>query len=147
MGEKQIRAQADKVGADALRPMFDALADLAVAVDAASRRDEVRAQARERAERIMADAEAEIGRRDQHWRDAWQAALAAGWTAAQLRADPINMAPPHQPRRRGGSRAARSDQPSRAEGITQHASVADTRERDHQYALVAANSDQPQQHP
>jgi hypothetical protein len=73
MGEKQIRALADKVGADALRPMFDALADLAVAVDAASRRDEVRAQARERAERLMADAEAEIGRRDQRWRDAWQA--------------------------------------------------------------------------
>jgi hypothetical protein len=42
--------------------------DLAVAVNAASRRDEVRAQARERAERIMADAEAEIGRRDQRWR-------------------------------------------------------------------------------
>jgi len=73
--------------------MFDALADLAVA----SRRDEVRAQARQRAERIMADTEAEIGRCDQRWRDAWQAALAAGWTAAQLRAEPINMAPPLQP--------------------------------------------------
>jgi len=111
MGEKQIRAQADKVGADALRPMFDALADLAVAVDAASRRDEVRAQARERAERIMADAEAEIGRRDQRWRDAWQAALAAGWTAAQLRAEPINMAPPHQLRRRVGKGAAQGINP------------------------------------
>jgi len=121
MGEKQIRAHADKLGADALRPMFESLQNLAVAADAASREAEVRARARAQAQRILDDAEAEIARRYEDWRRAWQAARDAGWTIEKLRAEPINQRQPPaagRPKKPRTARPIRADADGRAAKVT-----------------------------
>lgn len=96
----------------ALRPQFEALQDLAVAAAAASDLDQVRAAARARADKVLADAEDECARRMDAWRTAYQAALRAGWTVSTLRSDPINQPQPSPnskrprgPRRTRGSRS------------------------------------------
>jgi len=94
MGDKQIRAQADKAGAEVLGPLFAALGDLAVAAAEANREDELRAAAKARAQQILDAAEAEIVRRREGWWLAWQAARHAGWTVGKLRSAPINQRQP-----------------------------------------------------
>ena len=100
MGERQIRAQADRTGAEVLGPMFKALGDLAVAAAEAGQDEELRAAARARARQILEAAEAEIVRRKQRWWLAWQAARQAGWSAEKLRSAPVNQRQPpiaHKP--------------------------------------------------
>ncbi|WP_018685342.1 hypothetical protein [Actinokineospora enzanensis] len=94
MGEKQIRTKAEKAGADALRPQFDALGDLAVAAEAAGQADALRAAAKARAQKILDDAEIEVVRRFDRWRAAWQKARKAGWSVERLRAAPIKQQQP-----------------------------------------------------
>lgn len=101
MGEKQIRAKAAQAGADALQPQFDALGDLAVAAEAAANADAVRAAAKVKAQQIIDDAEAEVARRFDRWREAWQNARNAGWTVERLRAAPISQQqPPAAPKKK-----------------------------------------------
>lgn len=97
MGETQIRAGAKKLGTEALRPQFDALEDLAVAAAAAGQADKLLAAAKKKAEKILQDAKAEIERRNDVWRQAYERACDAGWTARQLRGHPINQ--PQPPKR------------------------------------------------
>lgn len=94
MGEKQIRTQAEQVGAAALRPQFEALGDLAVAAAAAGQAGALRAAARARAQKILDDAEEEIVRRHDRWRAAWQKARTAGWSVERLRSAPISQKQP-----------------------------------------------------
>jgi hypothetical protein len=94
MGEKQIRVQADKAGAEVFGPLFAALGDLAVAAAEANREDELRAAAKAKAQQILDAAEADIVRRRELWWTAWQAARRAGWTAEKLRSAPINQRQP-----------------------------------------------------
>jgi len=94
MGEKQIRAQADRTGAEVLGPMFKALGDLAVAAAEAGQDAELRAAADAKARQILDAAETEIVRRKQRWWLAWQSARQAGWSAERLRAAPINQRQP-----------------------------------------------------
>jgi hypothetical protein len=94
MGEKQIRAKAEQAGADALRPQFDALGDLAVAAGAAGEADALRAAAKARAQQILDNAEAEVERRFDRWRAAWQKARKAGWSVERLRSAPIKQQQP-----------------------------------------------------
>jgi hypothetical protein len=94
MGEKQIRARAERAATEALQPQFDALGNLAIAADAAGKADELRAAAHRRAQQIHEAAELEIARRYDAWRQAWHDARRAGWTVEVLRSAPINQQPP-----------------------------------------------------
>ncbi|MEU0529166.1 hypothetical protein [Amycolatopsis tolypomycina] len=94
MGEKEIRTKAEQVGAAALRPQFEALGDLAVAASAAGQAGALRAAARVKAQKILADAEDEIARRNDRWRATWQKARTAGWSVEQLRSAPISQRQP-----------------------------------------------------
>jgi len=100
MGDRQLRTQAAQAGVTALKPLFDALGDLAVAASAVGQAAAIRAAATRRAEAVLDAAEAEIDRRQKAYLDAWAAALVTGWTEPQLRADPIRLQPPARPRRR-----------------------------------------------
>jgi hypothetical protein len=111
MGEKQIRAHAEQVGIEALRPLFDSLAELTAAAEAAGAADELRAAARVRAQQLLDDAEAQIELRQQRWREAWAAARAAGWTTRRLRAAPINQSPPPAVRTKTEGRQRRERPP------------------------------------
>jgi hypothetical protein len=94
MGEKQIRAQADKAGAEVLGPLFAALGDLAAAAAGPTRRLNCAAAARAEAQQILDAAEAEIVRRREGRWSAWQAARRAGWNTEKLRSAPINHRQP-----------------------------------------------------
>jgi len=85
MGEKQIRAEAARIGTEVLGPLFTALGDLAVAANNAGEEPDLRTAARIEADRILADAEAEILRRKRAWSDAYKAARTAGWSVEALR--------------------------------------------------------------
>jgi uncharacterized membrane protein len=94
MGEKQIRAHADKAATEVLGPLFTALSDLAVAAAEANQEDVLRAAAKAKAQQILDAAEAEIVARRERWWLAWQAARRAGWSADKLRSDPIGQRQP-----------------------------------------------------
>jgi hypothetical protein len=87
MGEKQVRAAAEKAALELLAPKFEALADLAVARSRASPEelDRVMADARKRAQDIIENAKAERTDRIERARAASQAARVAGWTPEELR--------------------------------------------------------------
>lgn len=116
MGEKQIRTKAEQAGADALRPQFDALGDLAVAAEAAGQADALRAAAKARAQQILDNAEAEVERRFDRWRAAWQKARKAGWTVERLRAAPIKQQqPPAAPKAKKATTTASGETTAGAE--------------------------------
>ncbi|RJQ66169.1 hypothetical protein D5S17_35680 [Pseudonocardiaceae bacterium YIM PH 21723] len=116
MGEKQIRTDAEKAGAEVLQPQLEALAVLAVAASAASKAERLRQQAKVRAQKVIDAArvraqklidaaevkaqqgidatEDKITDEIQSWRVAWQRACDAGWTPTQLRSAPIGLRQP-----------------------------------------------------
>ncbi len=112
MGERQLRAQAAQAGVTALKPLFDVLGDLAVAASAVEQADVIRAAAARRAQAVLDAAEAEIGRLQKAYLEAWAGALEAGWTEPQLRADPIRLRPPAGLRRRRRKGLAPSSEPA-----------------------------------
>jgi hypothetical protein len=104
------RAQAQQAAIEVLAPETRAIGDLAVAAKAAGEADKLRVAARAkgqqlieaahaRAERLKAEAEVEIERRFERWRQAWRAARKLGWTTRRLGAKPINQQPPPMTRR------------------------------------------------
>lgn len=120
MGEKQIRAEAARAVDQALQKRRTTVEELAVAASAAGQADHLRAEAERRIEEIRAATEAEIARRVERWRKAWQAALAAGWKPGELRGAPLNLASPPaaKGRRRQPSRAANREITARDEGAS-----------------------------
>lgn len=124
MGEKRVRAGVASAATQALKPLYDSLGDLAVALDAATQEHELRAAAEHRAQRIMADAQARADELraateariiDLHAaaQRAWQAARDAGWTERQLTSPPLNLrlpAPAPRRRRRSSSTTAATRQ-------------------------------------
>jgi hypothetical protein len=119
MGEKQIRAHADKAAAEVLGPLFAALSDLAVAAAEANQEEALRAAAKAKAQQILEAAEAEIVARRERWWLAWQAARQAGWTPNKLRSDPI-----------GQRRPPASYRPKHAHGSVRVSGSGDRGERD-----------------
>lgn len=122
MGEKQIRAAAEKAARELHEPKFKALADLAVARRRAmpDELERVLADARERAQRILDNAKAEKVNRVEQARAAFQAARTAGWTPEELRG--LNLGPSSSapaPRRRPVSNGAQDDTPA-AETPSEH---------------------------
>jgi hypothetical protein len=104
------RAAAEQAAIEVLAPETRVVGDLAVAAQAAGEADTLRETARAkgqqlvqaaqaRAKQLELDAEEEIQRRFDHWRQAWQAAKQAGWTPRRLRATPISQQPPPMTRR------------------------------------------------
>lgn len=120
MGEKQIRAAAARAAAQALERRSTAVQDLAVAASAAGQADHLRAEAERRIEEIRAATEAEIARRVERWRKAWQAALAAGWKPGELRGAPLNLTSPSaaKGRRRQPSRSVTGEVSTRDVGAS-----------------------------
>lgn len=117
--EQQIAKAAARSALDVLAPRVDAARALALAehtalaaddvrADADRRVEKIRADAQRREAKVRADAEAEIERRIQEWSKAFQAALAAGWTRAQL-IDPLGLRLPPASRKR--ARRAAADRP------------------------------------
>lgn len=78
-------------------PRFKALGDLAVAATQAAGNDDLVAEAEARAAEIVAAAKVEAEQRIDGWRAKWQAARAAGWSAADLQSEKINQSPPPAP--------------------------------------------------
>lgn len=122
MGERQIRERAEKAALDLFRPRTEALADLSVAAEAASKEsiDKVMADAAAKAEAIMENARQEVAARMDRWRNAHRAALDAGWKVSELQSEPLNLrlppAPPKTKKGRGAGGAGPGDpSPPRAD--------------------------------
>jgi membrane protein involved in colicin uptake len=94
MGEKQVRTEAEHAGAEALRPRFDALGDLAIAAEEARKVPELLADAQRQSDQILADAEEAGRRRMDTWRAKWKAAKDAGWAEEELQGPTINQERP-----------------------------------------------------
>ncbi|CAL9677547.1 hypothetical protein SUDANB95_07872 (plasmid) [Actinosynnema sp. ALI-1.44] len=115
MGERQIRERAEKAALDLFRPRTEALADLSVAAEAASKEsiDKVMADAAAKAEAIMENARQEVATRMDRWRNAHRAALDAGWKVSELQSEPLKLRLPPAPTKtkkgRGGGGSGHGD--------------------------------------
>lgn len=119
MGEKRLRAGVASAATQALKPLYDTLGDLAVALDAVHQAPQLRAAADAKAQKILQDAhdriaelhattEARIIALHDAAQAAWQTARDAGWTDRQLTGAPLNLRPPALPRRRRTPRTTAS---------------------------------------
>ncbi|WP_309115991.1 hypothetical protein [Saccharothrix sp.] len=111
MGDNNIRREAERAAAEALKPRTDASVALAVAELAARQApkilekakqdaDAILAKAKQDADGVRAQAVQEVTRLQQEWARSWQAALDVGWEPAELTAAPLHHEEPPKPRRR-----------------------------------------------
>ncbi|MFJ8966707.1 hypothetical protein ACIRG5_45660 [Lentzea sp. NPDC102401] len=115
MGEKQIRAAAEKAARELHEPKFKALADLAVASRRAAPEElkRVLTDAKEQAQRILDNAKTEKANRVEQARVALQTARSAGWTSKELRGLNLDQ-PSSRPasRQRTASKSTQDEPPA-----------------------------------
>jgi hypothetical protein len=150
MGDKATnatRAAAVQAAIEVLAPETRAIGDLAVAAKAATEGDALREVARAKGQRLIeaaqvrahqleSDAEDEIQRRIDCWRQAWRAARQVGWTPRRLRAKPINQEPPPITRR-----------PRQAKGAAEAPAVENVGKRGNPAPLAGAPAQPPDGNP
>ncbi len=103
----ETREVAERNAAEVKRPFFLAVGDLAVAARAAADSDRMIEEAKVQAAKLVADAEALAEQHERAWREAYVAAVAAGWTPGELAAHPLNQPAPPGVTKRGRPRATK----------------------------------------